>query len=432
MGMRPIAVGTFLGAGAAFAVALTAGAGIAQSAEISLWSHWADHETKVAFVEEAARRYEAANPGETVKITWYQKNPLYAALKASLQAGQGPDIFYCEPQQTEYIDNGFLYPLDDAIDWSNVKDWARGTFMHDGKTYGFPLEASTVELYYDKNKMAELGVSLPDDKSVDAATFSDIVKKAAAAGITPIVQGVGDRPYPGAYLLAELLLKKLGKDDYQKLLTGSLSFKDPRVVDVFEYVAGLVEAGAYPKSFSTLKLGESHYYFHTTPGGLMFPMGSWYTSRAFNPPEKGGQPKDFVLGVMQFPVPGDAACPECKTINVGGSFCVNADSPHPDKAAAMVNQMATPEMGTKWLTTVLVETGVKSDPSRIEGEYKAYFDELQAIDGANEFFIGQPLDHLKGQCAETFKQVMNAALPAGQIDVGRATDMMDSACYSGS
>jgi len=426
MAIRPVAVSM------AVAAALTASAGSALPAEITLWSHWADHDTKVAFVEEAARRYEEANAGDTVTISWYQKNPLYAALKASLQAGQGPDIFYCEPSQTEYVDNGFLYPLDDAIDWSNVKDWARNTFMHDGKTYGFPLEASTVELYYNKDRMAELGVELPEDRMVDATTFLDIVQTAAEAGVTPIVQGVGDRPYPGAYLTAELLLKKLGKEDYGKLLTGALSFKDPRVVEVFEYMENLVDAGAYPKSFSTLKLGESHYYFHTTPGGLMFPMGSWYTSRAFNPPEKGGQPADFPLGIMQFPVPEDAACPECKTTNVGGSFCVNADSPHPEKAAAVLAKMATPEMGTKWLTTILVETGVKSDPSQITGEYKPYFDELQMIGSANKFFIGQPLDHMKGQCAETFKQVMNAAFPAGQIDSGRATDMMDAACYTGS
>ena len=418
--------------GAIAAIALSLGAGSGYSAEVTLWSHWADHATKVAFVEEAARRYEEANPDDTVKISWYQKNPLYAALKASLQAGQGPDIFYCEPSQVEYAENGFLFPLDDHIEWSNVKDWARNVFKRDGKTYGFPLEASTVELYYNAEKMAELGVELPEGKAPDQTAFRAIVEQAAAAGVTPIVQGVGDRPYPGAYLTAELLLKKLGKDDYEKLLTGGLTFKDPRVVDVFEYVAGLVEAGAYPKSFSTLKLGESHYYFHTTPGGVMFPMGSWYTSRAFNDAEHGGQPQDFPLGIMQFPVPDDAACPDCKTTNVAGSFCVNADSPHPEKAAGVVNQMASPDMGTRWLTTVLVETGVKSDPSQITGKYKPYFDQLQAIDGANEFFVGQPLDHMRGQCAETFKQVMNAALPAGQIDAGTAAEMMDQACYAGS
>ncbi|MGI9424959.1 MAG: ABC transporter substrate-binding protein, partial [Hyphomicrobiaceae bacterium] len=269
---------------------------------ITLWSHWADHGTKTAFVEAAAKKLEAKHSDVKVKITWYQKNPLYAALQSALRAGKGPDVFYLDPDRTEYIDNGFLLALDDLIDWNNVHAWARGAWQHKGKTWGFPLEASTVEWYYNKDLMKKLGVTLQGpDNQISQSAFLDLVKKAKAAGITPIVQGVGDRPYPGAYVTHELLLKKLGTADYGKLLSGTLSFKDPRVVDVFKYIEELVKAGAYPKSFSTLKLGESHYYFHTKPRGLIFPIGSWYTSRAFNPPDKGGQPADFPLGLMNGP-----------------------------------------------------------------------------------------------------------------------------------
>jgi multiple sugar transport system substrate-binding protein len=87
-------------------------------------------------------------------------------------------------------------------------------------------------------------------------------------------------------------------------------------------------------------------------------------------------------------------------------------------------------MGTRWLTTILVQTGVKNDPSAISGKYKPYFDELTALNSDTEYYIGLPLDYLKGQCAETFKQVMNAAFPAGQIGVEQAPDLMDSACYT--
>jgi multiple sugar transport system substrate-binding protein len=410
-------------------VALSANGTVAQ--ELQLWSHWADHETKVQFVEEAVRRFEEEHPDASVKISWYQKPPLQAALAASLQAGEGPDIFYCEPGWSEYVENGLLRSLDEIVDWTHVQDWARGSWTFNGTTYGFPLEVSTVELYYDRDQWQDLGLELPQDKQLDQEAFKEVVKKAADAGITPIVQGVGDRPYPGAYVIQETLLKKLGKDDYGKLVNGELSFKDPRVVEAFQFVKDLVDMGAYPKSFSTLKLGESHYYFHTNPGGLLFPMGSWYTSRAFNPPDKGGQPEDFPLGIMRFPEPADAACPECKTLNVAGSYCVNADSEYPELAGAVLNEMATPEMGTKWLTTVLVQTGVESDASAITGKYKPYFDELTQLNQDAEYFIGAPLDFMKGQCGETFTQVMNAAFPAGQVSVEQATDMMDAACYQG-
>lgn len=417
-------------AGAALVVSAATGPAAAAT-EITLWSHWADHETKVAFVEEAAKRFEAKNPDYTVKISWYQKNPLYAALKASLQARQGPDIFYCESDQTEYIDNGFLFALDDHVDWDNVEPWARRVWTFGGKTYAMPLEAFTVETYYNTELMKQMGVELPENGQLDGASFRNLVEKSAAAGVTPIVQGIGDRPFPGAYVLHEMILKQIGVEDYGKLMNGQLSFTDPRVVGAFEYVKSLVDAEAYPKSFSTLKLGESHYHFHTKPGGLMFPMGSWYTSRAFNPPDKGGQPEDFPLGIMNLPALADAACPNCKTSGIGGSFCVNADSPHAAKAAGVLAAMADPEMGNLWLTSVLVQTGVKSDPEKITGQYRPYFQSLMAINGRDEFFIGIPQAHMKGQCLETFKQVMNGAFPAGQIGVQQAVTMMDGACFKG-
>ena len=76
----------------------------------------------------------------------------------------------------------------------------------------------------------------------------------------------------------------------------------------------LVDAGAYPKNFMTLKLGESHDYFYQKPGALTFPMGSFYSGRAFVPVDQGGQAVDFPLGIMQFPAMDGGACDECKTV----------------------------------------------------------------------------------------------------------------------
>src|SRR5262252_2908326 len=300
----------------------------AEDVTLNVWSHEADEDAKVALREQAARDLEKAHPGVKVKITWYEKNPLLAALKTALPAGQGPDVFYVEPDWTEYVTAGYLAPLDDLVDWKTIQPWARQVWVHDGKTYGLPQEAYTNELYYNKDWLKKLGVELPANGQLTQGQFLDLVKKAKAAGMTPIAQGVG-----------EPLLRKLGKDDYAKLFTGKLSFEDPRVVAVFTWVKELVDAGAYPKNFMTLKLGESHYYFYQKPGSLMLPMGSWYTGRAFVPEEKGGQPKDFPLGVMQFPAMDGGACNQCKTSAIGASFAINAASKHKDIAAQFLDAM---------------------------------------------------------------------------------------------
>jgi multiple sugar transport system substrate-binding protein len=91
--------------------------------------------------------------------------------------------------------------------------------------------------------------------------------------------------------------------------------------------------------------------------------------------------------------------------------------------------MATPEMGTLWVSTILLQTGIKSDPSKITGKYAPYFRELTAMNKGAEYFIGSPRTLLKGQCQETYVQVVNAAFPGGLLPVDKALDMVNQACY---
>jgi multiple sugar transport system substrate-binding protein len=393
---------------------------------ITLWSHWADHESKRNFVEDAARAFENANPGIQVKVTWYEKQALYAALKTALRAGQAPDIFYAETNQVEYLENNMLYDLSKGLNWNNIESWAKDGWSYKGGVYGLPLEAWSVELYYNKKMLADLGFKLPAGKQFSQAKFLELVKNTRAAGITPIALGVGDRPYPGAFLTHEALLKRLGIDDYDKLLKGRLDWGDPRVRAALESVKAIIDAGALPSSFSTLKLGESHFYFHTKPGALMFLMGSFYPSRAFNPTDKGGQPADFQLGIMQYPAVDNGACNNCKTITIGGSYVVNAASKNPDAAINFLNSLATPEMGNKWLETVLVQTGIKADPSKITGPYAAYFQELAAIDAPCKFYPDLPLGAMHGNAKEVFTQVVNQAFPAGLLSVDEVIAKMNA------
>lgn len=65
--------------------AATALAPLAAAAqELTLWTHWAAEKIKREFVEDAIRRFEAANPGVTIKASWYEKTALYAADRKSV------------------------------------------------------------------------------------------------------------------------------------------------------------------------------------------------------------------------------------------------------------------------------------------------------------------------------------------------------------
>ena len=122
----------------------------AQTKELTFWSHWAAEMPKREFVEAAISDFEAKNPDVKIKQTWYEKTALYAGLKTALRAGQAPDIFYAEPDQVEYMENAFLLDLS-SLNWSAVEPWAKESWSYKGKPYGLPLEAWTVELYYNAN-----------------------------------------------------------------------------------------------------------------------------------------------------------------------------------------------------------------------------------------------------------------------------------------
>lgn len=409
-------------------LALAGTAAFAQQQSLTMWSHWPDEASKRGFVEERVKQFEASTPQCKVNLQFIQKADLYTSVKTSVRTGQAPDIFWLEPDEIGFAKSGFLEPLDAHINLGNLEDWARKSWTYNGKVYGLPVEAYTVELYYNRELLKKIGATLPPSGQMNQAQFTDVVKKSVAAGVTPLAQGVADRPYPGAYFLQEALLRKLGPEDYEKLLTGKLPFKDSRVIDTMNWVKSLVDAGAYPKSLATLKLGESHYYFHTNPGALMFPIASWYTGRAFVPAEKGGQPKDFPLGLMKYPVADGSACPECKTLAVGGSYVMYSRSKNKECAGKLLASMATIENGNKWMESVLLQTGVKADPSRIRGIHAPYFKELQERSAGARFFVGTPLHYMSGKCGDTFSQVLNRAFPGGQISVNDAAAQMDAAC----
>jgi multiple sugar transport system substrate-binding protein len=404
----------------------------AEATEITMWSNWPDEPAKKAWVSARVQAFETAHPDCTVKLSFIPKADIYTQATSAVRTGQAPDIFYMEPDQPQFLAGGFLEPLDAYIDVANgVEDWAKPAWTSKGKLYGLPVEAYTVELYYNRALLQKLGIAVPPSFQMTQAEFAALVQKGVAAGITPVAQGVGDRPFPGGFLLFESLLRKLGPEDYGKLLNGGLSFKDPRVTEVMTWVKGLVDAGAYPKSFSTLKLGESHFYFYNTPGALTFPDPSWFTGRAFASPETGGMPADFPLGIMQFPAMESGNCPECKTLAVGGSFVIYAKSQHKACAGALLNSMATVENGTKWMEQVALQTGIRSDPSKIVSPHASYFTELNARDKGARYFFGTPLLYYRGKCADTYAQVMNNAFPAGLLSVAEAADKMDAACFKG-
>src|SRR5438093_2994103 len=364
---------------------LAALAGRAEAAQLQWWSHWAVEDSKKAVLFEVKRRFEAKHPGHTVEITFYEKKNMWPALRAAFTAGSGfPDVFYYDQDVPEFVTAGWLADLSTGIRWENIEPygkafWTRPGAGGKGGTWAIPVEAASDEIYFNKKLFRDLGITVPASFAFTQDQFKEVVAKCAKAGFAAFATGAADREWAATYIPDALVLSKLGYEDSKRLFRGELSWKDPRVAEVYRYYKELIDLGAYAKTLTSMTLAEAHRYFHTEQKACMFPVGSWYTGRAFVPPDKGGQPKEFELGLLNNPQMKDGKGHGQKFLGVAGSLSVAAKSPHLPLAIKVADAFADVEIGNMWMARTGVQTGIKTEPAKIDSPLKWYFGEYARV-----------------------------------------------------
>jgi len=125
--------------------------------------------------------------GVKVKRTGYDTSDLANKTLLAAQQGNSPDVLIVDnPVVSTLAEAGVLTTTDDnKLDTSKVDPNLLAAGQSGGKTYGTPIGANTLALYYNKKVLKEAGVdiaSVKDWKSLTAAL--EKVKKAGKKGIT--------------------------------------------------------------------------------------------------------------------------------------------------------------------------------------------------------------------------------------------------------
>ena len=401
--------------------------------KILWWSHWAEEEPRKKILNAYVQKFKDSHPGVDVEIVWWQKAEMFPAMRNAFTAGSGfPDIFYFDYMGLEFIQAGWLADLTD-LDWSQVETWAKPIWKYPGPggkegIFAIPLEVTADEIYYNKAMFEKHSIKVPDNCQFSANEYLDICKKFRAAGIDPLAQGIGDRPYPGTYLTNFVLLAQLGEQSLVDLWKGKMSWKDPEVATALEYAKKLIDVPVMPATFSTMKLSESHIYFHTQQKAAMFMVGSWYTGRAFSPPEKGGQPPDFRLGFLRYPAMPGGKGNDYKFLTPGGSIAVAEKSPNKKAALELAQSIMTVEAGNTWLGISAIGTGIKTDVSKLESPYKWYFDEQEKTHQGQKWVVGIDWQLIMpAVMKDAYTNVVNQGFPLGKLSVAQVIDEMEAA-----
>ena len=128
-----------------------------------------------------------ASAGVKIKRTGYDTTALLSQTLLSAQQGNSPDVLIVDnPVVSTLADAGVLASNDqDNIDTSAVAPNLLAAGVLNGKTYGIPIGANTLALYYNKTILSAAGVDPATIKSwADLTAALAKVKAAGKGGIT--------------------------------------------------------------------------------------------------------------------------------------------------------------------------------------------------------------------------------------------------------
>ncbi|HWU47637.1 MAG TPA: extracellular solute-binding protein [Humibacter sp.] len=123
-----------------------------------------------------------SDAGVTVKRTAYDTSDLTSKALLAGQQGNSPDLLLVDnPVVSTLADAGILTSTaENKLDTSDIAKNIIAAGVVDGKTYGVPIGANTLALYYNKKVLSAAGVDVATVK--DWASLTSALAKVKAAG----------------------------------------------------------------------------------------------------------------------------------------------------------------------------------------------------------------------------------------------------------
>lgn len=149
-------------AAAAFGAALLGGIAAADAGEVRVVVAIYSDKTKPLF-EDAAKAFEKAHPGTTIKIEMVAWDPLLQKLTTDISGGTPPDLAIIGTRWLiDFVKDDVVEPLDDRLADGTGNEFIE-TFLSpgrlNGKVYGLPVAASARAMFYNKELFKKAGIA---------------------------------------------------------------------------------------------------------------------------------------------------------------------------------------------------------------------------------------------------------------------------------
>ena len=140
------------------------------------------------YFNDAAKAFEAANPGTKIQIEIVPWDNLQQKLTTDISAGANADLSIIGTRWLlDYVSQGIVTPLDKYVTpafKARFIDTFLSPSVMNGKVYGLPIAASARALYYNKDIFKKAGYDAPPATWAEFKTAAEKIK-ATGGGVFP-------------------------------------------------------------------------------------------------------------------------------------------------------------------------------------------------------------------------------------------------------
>ena len=286
--------------------------------------------------------------GSNIVAEYYAYSDMFEIIEVKIASGTTDyDIISVDvPMVAPYVNRGYLAPVDEyytAEEKALYIDSAVAAGSWDGTFYAPPMNTSAQCLWYNKDLLAQAGVTLPENTPEDRLTWEEVVTIANQVldvvnpdrnnGIFGLDWQQVSRNYQMNSIANSLGGKNIGEDGF----TADGVINSQEWIDALTWYQGLVNSRVASQGITADEMLD---YF--IAGKLVFMPGGTWTASDCNT-------KGFTnYGYCAMPV-FEGHEDQIGTPTGSWHFGINAPSEHKDEAAAFIKYITLGEGNDMWL-----------------------------------------------------------------------------------
>ncbi len=345
---------------------------------LDYWT-WNNEGDYVKVDEDAKARFEAANPNVTVNIVYTPYADYMTKLKATIAAGESPSLFQVpwDSQLHDLARSGTLEPMSGVLasGFPAITDSAKSFVTVDGEVWALPLDLNTLQIAYNKNVFADLGLSAPT--SVD--DLKAVAKKLKSSGKYGIALGTKDKWAGGDTWYAQVAYTDSSGDLLARADSGDAKWDDPAFLAAADQLADLVKSGVFaPGANSMGAFNESLDLFVSQKAAMFYPVGNFIS----------GGINDKVAGTFDwdlFPFPGKAGQDPVPTGGIARMFALPAGGVKNEVAANFLRVLTDPDGAATLMKYNYIPSWPADVPADATPIYKNFLDAQPKARGRSIF-----------------------------------------------